>query len=73
MIASLAGGPSSRSHLGFVGHCVTMDTTLNKEVENWKTETFDTKLNCDVLRFTNDERALKCLKENTNFRVDLDH
>ena len=35
-IAGLAGGvPSPRTSVSFVGHCVTLDTTLNKEVENW--------------------------------------
>ena len=35
-IAGLAGGvPSPRTGVSFVGHCVTLDTTLNKEVENW--------------------------------------
>ena len=35
-IAGLAGGvPSARTSVGFVGHCVTPDTTLNEEVENW--------------------------------------
>ena len=58
----------------FVGHCVTLDTTLNKEVENWwKTESFGTKYNCDVSRSAEDERALKRLEETTNFRADLDH
>ena len=35
-IAGLAGGvPSPRTSVGFVGPCVTPDTTLNEEVENW--------------------------------------
>ena len=74
-IAGLAGGvPSPRTSVGFVGHCVTLDSTLNEEVENWwKTESFGTKFNCDVSRSTEDERALKRLEETTNFRVDLDH
>ena len=60
-IAGLAGGvPSPRTGVSFVGHCVTLDTTLNKEVENWwKTESFGTKFNCDVSRSAEDERALK--------------
>ena len=60
--------------MSFVGHCVTLDTTLNKEVENWwKTESFGTKFSCDVPRSAEDERALKRLEETTNFRADLDH
>ena len=35
-IAGLAVGvPSPRTSVGFVGHCVTPDTTLNEEVKNW--------------------------------------
>lgn len=74
-IAGLAGGvPSPRTNLGFAGHCFTLDTTLNEEVENWwKTESFGTKFNRDVPRSTEDERALKRLEETTNFRADLRH
>ena len=74
-IAGLAGRvPSPRTSVGFVGHCVTPDTTLNEEVENWwKTESFATKFNRDVPRSTEDERALKLLEETTNFRADLGH
>ena len=72
-IAGLAGGiPSPRTNVGFVGHCVTLDTTLNQEVENWwKTESFGTKFNHDISRSTEDERALKRLEETTSFRADL--
>ncbi|XP_068719613.1 uncharacterized protein [Montipora capricornis] len=65
-IAGLAGGvPSPRT---------SVNTTLNKEVENWwKTESFGTKFNCDVSRSAEDERALKRLEETTIFRADLDH
>ena len=68
-IAGLPGAvPSPRTSVGFVGHCVTLDPTLNEEVENWwTTESFGTKFNCDVSRFTEDERALKRLEETTNF------
>lgn len=74
-IAGLAGGvPSPRTSAGFVGHCVTPDTTLNEEVENWrKTESFGTKFSRDIPRSTEDERALKHLEETTNFRADLGH
>ena len=39
-VAGLAGGvPSPGTSVGFVGHCVTPDTTLNEELENrWKIE-----------------------------------
>ena len=69
-IAGLAGGvPFPRTGVSFVGHCVTLDTTLNKEVENWwKRESFGTKFNCDVSRSAEDERVLKRLEETTNFR-----
>ena len=73
---AIAGVPSPRTSVGFVGHCVTLDTTLNEEVENWwKTESFGTKFNCDISRSTEDERALYInrLEETTNFRVNLDH
>jgi len=72
-IAGLAGGvPSPRKGVSFVGHCVTLDTTLSEEVENWwKAESFGTKFNCDVSRSAEDERALNRLKETTNFRADL--
>ena len=75
VIAGLAGGvPSLKTGVSFVGHCVTLDTTLNKEVENWwKTESVGTKFNCDVSRSAEDERALKRSEETTNFRADLDH
>ncbi|XP_044174392.1 uncharacterized protein LOC122958023 [Acropora millepora] len=74
-IAGLAGGvPSPGTSVGFVGHCVTPDTTLNEEVENWwKIESFGTKFNRDVSRSAEDERALKRLEETTNFRADLGH
>ena len=74
-IACLAGGvPSPGTSVGFVGHCVTPDTTLNEEVENWwKIESFGTKFNRDVSRSAEDERALKHLEETTNFRADLGH
>ena len=74
-IAGLAGGvPSPRTGVSFVGHCVMLDTTLNKEVENWwKTESFGIKFNCDVSRSAKDERALKRLEETTNFQADLNH
>ena len=74
-IAGLAGGvPSPVTSVGFVGHCVTADTTLNEEAENWwRTESFGTKFNRDVPRSTEDERVLKHLEETTNFRADLGH
>ena len=74
-IAGLAGGvPSPGTSVGFVGHCVTADTTLNEEAENWwRTESFGTKFNRDVPRSTENERALKHLEETTNFRADLGH
>ena len=74
-IAGLAGGvPSPRTSVRVVGHCVTADTTLNEEVENWwKTESFGIKFNRDVPRSTEDERALKHLEETTNFRAHLGH
>ena len=74
-IAGLAGGvPSPRTSVGFVGHCVTPDTTLNEEVENWwKTELFGTKFNRDIPRSTEDKRALEHLEETTNFRANLGH
>ena len=74
-IAGLAGGvPSPRTSVGFVGHCVTPDTTLNEEVENWwKTELFGTKFNRDIPRSTENKRALEHLEETTNFRANLGH
>ena len=74
-IAGLAGGvPFPRTSVSFVGHCVTLDTTLNEEVENWwKTESFGTKFNRDVSRSMEDERALKRLEETISFRADLGH
>ncbi|XP_044174376.1 uncharacterized protein LOC122958005 [Acropora millepora] len=73
-IAGLAGGvPSPGTSVGFVGHCVTPDTTLNEEVENWWKMSFGTKFNRDVSRSAEDERALKRLEETTNFRADLGH
>ena len=49
----VAGVPSPRISVGFVGHCVTPNTTLNVEVENWwKTESFGTKFNRDIPRST---------------------
>ena len=74
-IAGLAVGvPSPRTSVGFVGHCVTPNTTLNEEVENWwKIESFGTKFNRDDSRSAEDERALKHLEETTNFQADLGH